>query len=415
MFDVWIRILHTGGTRAYSLVVSLAALAITARWLGPSGRGEMAAAIAWATVFFTVGSLSLSMPVIHRAGTATDDSWRGETVGTLVGFNLLTSAVIWCIAGVLYLLTHGRAFGSITASVLIIALINVPFLMWEQFGNNVLLSVNRLDIANRATIAGKTVYLLLLLASWRAHLSLHYAFVAMILGQATYAVLTLGYLRTEIGGIRFSKRLLVELLPDALRFHASVVAVLLQTSSGVLIINWFMSAAQTGYYQLAVQLIDVTLVLPYAAMAVLYAKLSEVGSQNLWSYQRQLLVRMIALMTLVAIVAAVASPYVIPVVAGRAFAPAVRVFQWLLCGVILSTVTAVMTPQWVARGIFGRFAALSVTTCVITLAATYLLTLRFGVAGAAAAALLSMALTATANTVLAVSSERRYRRAAVSS
>ena len=49
--DMWRTMSRTVGAKLYSLVISVLTLTLTARWLGPDGRGEYAAVLAWASAF----------------------------------------------------------------------------------------------------------------------------------------------------------------------------------------------------------------------------------------------------------------------------------------------------------------------------------------------------------------------------
>ena len=48
MNEIWRKIIGTSSARVYSLLVGLASLAVTARILGPDGRGLVAGVMAWA-------------------------------------------------------------------------------------------------------------------------------------------------------------------------------------------------------------------------------------------------------------------------------------------------------------------------------------------------------------------------------
>ncbi|MBC7528520.1 MAG: lipopolysaccharide biosynthesis protein, partial [Chthonomonadaceae bacterium] len=51
MHDLWRKILGASAARFYSRAISLTTLAITARFLGPAGRGTIAAVTTWTTLF----------------------------------------------------------------------------------------------------------------------------------------------------------------------------------------------------------------------------------------------------------------------------------------------------------------------------------------------------------------------------
>ena len=65
MRELWMNIAHTGGAKGYGLVVNTVILVITARWLGPEGRGALGATTTWVALFATIGCLSLGQVAIR--------------------------------------------------------------------------------------------------------------------------------------------------------------------------------------------------------------------------------------------------------------------------------------------------------------------------------------------------------------
>ena len=61
------------------MACNLAILGVTARWLGPEGRGDIAAITAWVGLFSTVAYLSLGQVALHNmTGVA------GKNIGNLI-------------------------------------------------------------------------------------------------------------------------------------------------------------------------------------------------------------------------------------------------------------------------------------------------------------------------------------------
>src|SRR4051794_41803717 len=80
MRDLWKSIGFTSGARIYSLAAGAIGLVITARALGPSGRGAVATATTWALLFATVGYLSLGQVALHRGAGKPPASWLGRAL-----------------------------------------------------------------------------------------------------------------------------------------------------------------------------------------------------------------------------------------------------------------------------------------------------------------------------------------------
>src|SRR3954452_25333654 len=84
MRDLWKSIGFTSGARIYSLAAGAIGLVITARALGPDGRGAVAASTTWALLFATFGYLSLGQVALHRGSGRPPEEWLGSTLATLM-------------------------------------------------------------------------------------------------------------------------------------------------------------------------------------------------------------------------------------------------------------------------------------------------------------------------------------------
>ena len=409
MRELWLQIIRTSGSRMYSLTAGVIVLSITARWLGPAGRGEMSAALVWATLFYIALFFSLNLVAIHELATQFDRGRLGRTLANLVAAAVVGTTVGWLIAAVLYLI-RPQIFGAVRGSVLAVALLMLPFLIWEQYGSALLLSIGRLDVFNRANVIAKTLVLALVVSFFVLGRGIHFAVAAMVIGQALLALTgTPLILREARSSIAFDAAMLKRMLMSALKLHPSAVATYVAAYAGVLIVNHYMGNVATGHFQLAAQLIEVMLVVPYAANLVIYSRMGEFGVHNIWPYQRRIVTGTLLLMSAAAVVAAILAPWLIALLAGKAFLPSARIFRWLLFGAVTGTLTAVMTTQWIGRGLFIQISLVNITSVVVALVLNFLLTPRIGMNGAIIASVASYAVTAAANGAMAVRCESEWR------
>ncbi|HUK37273.1 MAG TPA: hypothetical protein VLV86_25330, partial [Vicinamibacterales bacterium] len=223
MRELWLKIGETSGARVYSLFTSLLVLTITARWLGPAGRGEIAASLVWANLFYICGYLSLNLVALHIAAD------RGsEMLPALLGTLLVVTAVVtlagWTIAWGLFLF-HPVLFGEIRPSVLLIAFSILPFLILEQYCNGLLLVTNRLRVYNRAIMIGKTLVFVCIAFAYLLGFGIRAAVAATAIGQVALVVTSLTPLcRAAAGRLVFDGRILKKLLLGAMKLHPSTIS-----------------------------------------------------------------------------------------------------------------------------------------------------------------------------------------------
>lgn len=384
MTRVWPRIAAAGGARTYALAATLAILVVTARALGPEGRGEFAAAITWATLFSTLGYLSLGQVALHRAGTAEDDRWLGPVLASLVAVTGVVSVLAWAVAAITYAVTDGELYGALPRVVLAAGVAAVPLLVWEQYGSSLLMALDRLSAYNRAQVAGRTVGLvaavLLLALGW----GVPGALLGVLLGQAVVAAAGGRMLHRMAGDMfRWDVATTRQLITGGLKLHLNAVGAFLVAHATVLLVQYYRGAVETGYFQTSLQLLSVALLLPQAATMVLYTAVARDGADGAWPVTRRVLFALTGCMTVAAVVGVLLAPSVVPLVLGESFRPAVPVFQILCATLVGQAMSAVMAPQWIGRGLFWQVSLFTVMTGAAALTAGLLLVPRYGMQGAA--------------------------------
>src|SRR5206468_351681 len=116
---------------------------------------------------------------------------------------------------------------------------------------------------------------------------------------------------------------------------------------------------------------------------VLYSKMSQVGVNAVWPFQKRILLGMTALMIVASGVAAVAAPFIINLLAGPGFAPSADIFRILLLAIVGTVFSAVMAPQWIGRGLFWQAAAITLACGFSSVALAFWLVPKHGMLGAA--------------------------------
>lgn len=410
MRDLWIRIIHTSGTRIYSLFISFLILSITARWLGPEGRGIIAAVTTWVALFSTFCYMSLGQVAIHHATAFRRKPWLAPTLGSLFLLCGLISLLGWFVAFFLYWITAGNIFYNLTPQILLLGFLALPFMIWEQYDSSLLMAVDKISLYNRALTKGRTVGLFIVISAWWMEWNIPGVLVALLISQAIVSMGGLNYLFSiSEGPIRPDKRTLKVLLKGGLKLHLNAIGSFASTSIGVLVINHYVSATETGYYHLAFRLINMLLVFPTAASQVIYGKVTQLGADDSWFYHRKVLLFMTLGMIAISIIAALVAPQVIPFVFGAQFAPSVGLFQLLLAGLIGMTFSIIMSAQWIARGMFWQVSVIAVVLGTLVLVANLLLVPRFGAYGAVWSILITYSFSILMNGAMALWCEAKFR------
>src|SRR5437016_11152474 len=106
---LWKAVTLTSGTKAYWMIGAMIGTVITARFLGPQGRGVIAAASSWVALFVTFGHLSLQHVVVYLLGPSDRDRNLPVVAGSVMAVTAGTALVGWAGAAALWAITRGGA------------------------------------------------------------------------------------------------------------------------------------------------------------------------------------------------------------------------------------------------------------------------------------------------------------------
>jgi O-antigen/teichoic acid export membrane protein len=385
MRELWRSIGFTSAARIYSVLAGAISLILTARILGPHGRGTVAAAITWTLLFSTLGYLSLGQVANHRAMGKSTDEWLRPVLGVLIAMAAAVSVTGWAIAAALYALSDGRAFGEMPVYALLLGFATLPFLVWEQYGSWLLVAVGKISFYNRRQVVGRSlgVALIVVLVGFLGA-GVAGALVALLIAEAVVAAAGWTYLRRLAPGrLGLDRALLRGMVADGFKLHFNAVGSFLFAEAAVLIVQSLRGPSETGPFQVAVQLLTVVFLIPQATAMVLFGEVTRLGPNRAWAANRRVLLVLSGFMALVSLAGFLLAPTLVPIVFGQDFKSAVPVFQILVLGVVGQTFSSVMGPQWLGRGLFWQSSLLTVALGVCNVVACTLLVHDYGMKGAA--------------------------------
>jgi len=377
------RIASVATARGYGTLVSLITLVISARYLGPEGRGIFVAAIAWMSTFCTIFHLSIGPALQYRIQHNRAAYIAPAMVGTLLRLGLLASLIAWAAAALGYVVTNGSLFKGLSVEVLVLAFATLPLQIWEQYAPNLYASLSRMNLVNRAQYIGRTVGVLVFVAlvGW-LQFGVAGALVAMFIAQAVVVLSALvPMLRSIKGKLVWLKAEIKPLIVAGLKLHPASVSALLLDQASVLIANHYLAKAEVGWFQLALQLVGLVLILPQSALMILYGDLAKSDPARLWPHQRKLILRVMGVILMFALVGGLLAPYLIPLVAGAAFKPSVSMFVMLLPSLLGLSLSIMLTPQWLGRGLFMLSNSVTFMALVLVVGGTFWAVPRYGVEG----------------------------------
>ncbi len=332
--------------------LGVASSVLTARMLGPGGRGILATLGVLSGIGLQLGNLGL-----HASNTYQVSRDR-SLLAPLWGNSLRAS---WAFGTALALLTVALALaapailGEIRVSLLLVSVACIPFQLLFLLGLNLLVGLGRIPLFNvlEVTFRGIGVVALFVLLVL-LHGGIGWVLVLNLLlaaaGGLVLSRVLKGLLRASgESGARADMGLFRSCVGYGARAYAAALLSFLIIRSDMLLVNTLRGTADAGIYSIAVQVADVIYLLPMSIGIVLFPRLSKQGEGDPFFAMKVARHTAFLLFLLCAAAALLARPAV-ALLYGAGFAPAVEALYWLLPGIWALGVSTQISIQLASSG-----------------------------------------------------------------
>jgi O-antigen/teichoic acid export membrane protein len=368
--------------RGVTVGLGLASSVMTARCLGPEGRGVLA------TLAVLTGlSLQFGNPGLHTGNVYFVSKQPHRAAGVL-GNTLVVSVVAGLLAAVVAIALAALRpgwFPGIPRLLILLTAVVLPFQFMILLYQNTLLGLNEVAAFNLFEVGNKilTVALLaawlLLLGGGAAGAVVLFAAMAVLFGTAS----ALYCARRVPFRPRLDRALFGEMIRYGGRVYVACLLAFLVIRSDMLLVNYFRGTAEAGVYSIAVQIADTLLLLPVTIGMILMPRIAGLGTERPEEVTARVLRHTALLMTLlVGAAAAVVAP-VVRLLYGPGFEGAILTTWCLLPGVWALGLNGVLMNHFSARGMPPVTMAAPFAGLVLNVALNLAIIPRFGIAGAA--------------------------------
>jgi O-antigen/teichoic acid export membrane protein len=337
----------TFGARFALLTGAFATSIVTARSLGPTGRGQYFLVATFAATVVQLCNLGLHSSNTYFSARdrrlfpalVTNSLWVSAVVGGVVG---AASVAVGEVVGL---------FPMIPGSVLWFAAALVPPSLFFLLGANLLVGVNRIGMFNAIEIASRVVVLGLLLAAGLLALGVTGFLALTLVGWIVVAVaLAIVLVKGGDVGVRFRMDVFRLGFRYALKTYLVALLGFLVLRSSIFMLERLQGSSDVGYFSIAAQVADVVAILPMSVALVLFPRLVR-DAEARWDVTRRNAVVVGVALTAVAIVLGVAARPLIELAFGTAFAPSANVLRGLLPGIVAIGVTTILSQHLAAVGL----------------------------------------------------------------
>lgn len=303
---------------------------VIARALGPEGRGQFAFASNLAGLVALILSAGASAALVGaRRQRAWDDRMllRGAMVITALScLPVLIGALVWQIAA-------GVSASGVTAGVA------VPLIVGTTLATQAAQIRSRFVEVLSSVVAGPGLALVLVFVLWSSgNLTVLNALVVWLVTMALGMIplfIPLGRRDTRLAATRSAARRqeMTWFLRNSLSANIPTVATLLIWRLDILMIQWFKGDEAVGQYSIAVGVAETIMVISIGLRSGLVAHLADLDKHTLFDTLGPVFRAASAAMLLVSCAIAVFAPFVVGLLFGNEYEPAISSLRLLVLGI----------------------------------------------------------------------------------
>lgn len=397
---LYTQIAHTAVFRVMAVLCGVLFTVATARMLGAEGRGQVATLITLVSGIGIALHFSLALVAVQRIGAAKGADKRAESI---VAFAVLarvlasTTAFAWVVIAILAA-TGSLESRHLSPLLLCLGAALIPFAIWENYSGLLLGAIGRLQVDTLAVFAGKLLAVVAGVGLLLAGAGVAGALAAMVAGGCVTMWIGLRTLLRELGPPRPGVWPQIRsYLKDSAKLHLNAIATFLGLGVDVLFVAALASIGSTGVYQVGIQVVAALLIIPASMSAVFSSRTATIGYAAGWREKRKLVFWSTPVFAAVAFALYHTSPHWILWLFGPEFVQLNNLIGIQLMTFVLLAFSQVMTPQWIARGLFKSVSAMALVLAVVSVTLNFLLVPKLGNAGAAVVRLICSALVAAVN------------------
>jgi O-antigen/teichoic acid export membrane protein len=381
-------------TRLLMLVGVVGSSVIVARWLGPEGLGSLAVLNTTIVLALSIGSFGLTSAntyFIARDRKTLAPVWANAIAFALFGGTMVALAVL-ALAKI-----YPALFGRVSADLILIAALSIPFQFLLSLGLNVLLAMDRIRqlnfldaMAPALALFNAILVLAVLGSSLKVLVTFNTAATIVLSACMLWTIARLIGRQKEQAAFIPDARLFKNAFGYGLRFCIPLMAATLIFRVDLLIVNHFRGAAEAGVYAVASQVASLLTMLPGVIAMLLFPRIA--------SYQDQRgefaikVTRHVSFVMLIMCVTAAAGSFLLPLIYGGRFADATVQLLILLPGVCLIGIESVLVQHFTGTGLPLAIPIFWLITLAVSLVLNLALVPAFGARGAAVTSTISYSL-----------------------
>jgi O-antigen/teichoic acid export membrane protein len=383
----------TFGASAVVLAVGLLNSVLLSRFLGPDGRGGLAAALLWPNVICNLASVGLSPSVLYHAAVPGSDAPR--VLGNALLMSLLQGVVVLAVGFAVLPFALGT-YGSDVVAASRLYLFVMPLSLASVYCYAVVQARHAMRAFNVGRLIIPVGYLLGTAALWFSSALTIEAVVWLQLGLNCLALLhasSVLFVGSIARTVRFGRTLARSMIRYGLLVQAGDVSQLLNLRLDQMLMTIWIAKSDLGLYVVALSAVSPVAIIGTASRMVMTPRIAAAGSAE---EQRKLTTagfrRYLLLALATALPVALAIPLAIPLVFGAEFRGATMTSEVLLIAAVIAGAKDVLGGVAQATGRPWLSSRAELSSLAVSLVMLIVLLKPWGIVGAAVASAVAYSL-----------------------
>lgn len=382
------QVITTTSVRFLVLGAGFAVSIVTARALGPEGRGDYYFVLTVAYLVAQFGTLGLSSSNTYYAAK------EPKLVGKLLANSVWVSLAVGLLATValgVFVLLGGTERGHAPSDLWLAGLL-APLVLFPMLGSSLLVALDRVGAYNVFQLASGLFNLLIITGASVSGLGVGGVLWGSIVSALLSAmVLLFALYRTAGADFRFDYPTFSCGLRYAGKAYLVTLIGFVIMRCNLLLVAEQSGSKEAGYYSVAMQIVDALVILPQSASLLLFPHLVRQGGSYLFTTLRSL-AWVGSVLGLCCLLTAVLAHAFVQLAFGERFLPTVAILRWMLPGAFFIGLSSIASQPLAALGFPWELIAIWLTALCAATALNWWLIPAYGSLGAAAAFSITFAL-----------------------
>lgn len=372
-------------TNFFILFVTVLSGIIVARYLGPTGKGVLALIFIIATILKLLGGLGVEFANVYFTS-------RDKTSLRKIFAN---NIFVWISSGLMLAMV-----ALLTKNVILYkflpnfdevyynyAIIIFPFVLWLSFAQSIFQGLEKFKQFNLLKLSAPIAKLIILtVLVIILKLEMRGAILALTLSCVLAATFSF-FLLSRFTSPKFpiNKELLKANIKYGLKGQIGLFFQFFNYRIDMFVVNYFLGLSAVGFYSISVAIAEILWHIPNSIAATLFPRVSAKNKFSANEFTCKVNRNSISIMLLAALLLAISSIFLIPIVYGNRFSTSILPLQILLPGVIAFGLVKILTSHLQGQGKPHYGSIVTICTLVLTLIFDFLLIPKMGITGAALA------------------------------